>query len=87
MGMIVDHQVVELQSCVSVPAEVHHAWDLSARSARQTLGISAALIEAMSKAMQSSNQMPPGKRHWLWKSGQRLEQDAARVRGCFAFLV
>ena len=53
--MIVDHQVVELQSCVSVPAEVHHAWDLSARSARQTLGISGALIEAMSKAMQSSN--------------------------------
>ena len=30
--------------------------------------------------------MPPGKRHWLWKSGQRLEQDTARVRGCFAFL-
>ena len=44
------------------------------------------MTEAMSKAMQSSNQMPPGKKHWLWKSGQRLEQDAARVRGFFAFL-
>ncbi len=40
----------------------------------------------MSKAMQSSCQMPREKRHWLWQAGQCLDQDVAHVRVRFAFL-
>ncbi len=84
--MIVDQQVVELQSCVSMPAEVHHAWDVGAQSTKQSPGTTGAVTVTMSKAMQNSSQMPRGKRHWLWTAGQRLDQDVTCVRVCFAFL-
>jgi len=55
MALVSGEEVLELQSCVSMPAEVHHAWDVKPWRGRLSPGTNATLNEAAKKVVEDNS--------------------------------